>query len=65
MVVKDCRTCVNFLTSSCPFYLKETNDYINYLIARCSKREFGINCWQSEEDKLLCDLMCGDAENDF
>lgn len=62
MEEKECKTCVNFLTDCCPFYLKEMQLYVNYLIARYSKRKFNINCWQSEEDKMLCDMMCGSAE---
>lgn len=65
MEEKECKTCVNFLTDCCPLYLKGLNDYINYLIARCGKRELGINCYQSEEDKILCDMMCGEAEDEY
>lgn len=65
MKVQKCKDCVNHLTYSCPFYMNFFNDYMNDLIAENGRMQFGINCFQSEEDKLLCDMMCGEAEDEY
>lgn len=65
MKVQKCKDCVNHLTYSCPFYMNAFNDYMNDLITENGRIQFGINCFQSEEDKLLCDLMCGSVEDEY
>lgn len=65
MIVQKCKDCVNHLSESCPFFINSLNDYINDMISENGRTEFGINCFQSEEDKLLCDLMCGEAEDEY
>ena len=61
--IKKCKDCTNHLKPSCPFFMgldKRTSD----IISENGKIEFGVNCFQSEEDKWLCDLMCGYAEEE-
>ena len=60
--IKKCKDCVNHLSPHCPFYIDFFNDYMNDLITENGRIQLGINCFQSEEDKLLCDLMCGEAD---
>lgn len=53
--IKECRTCVHCNKPSCPFGVCEGEQLMS---------DFEIGCWQNKEDKELCDMMCGEAEND-
>lgn len=53
-MIKNCRKCVNYKTESC--IGKESRKII--------KEDYNTDCWMSEADKELCDLLCGSVEED-
>ena len=55
--IQMCKNCVNYNQPSCPFY--------NMTKPTTILSDYGINCFQSEEDKMLCDMMCGEAEDEY
>lgn len=64
MELRKCKECVNHLQSSCPFFVNVINEDLLDKITENGRREFNFDCFQTEEDKWLCDMMCGDVEND-
>lgn len=55
--IKLCKECVHYKKPSCPFGNQAKPNW-------SLSTDYGINCWQNEEDKILCDMMCGGVEND-
>ena len=75
MELRKCKECVNYLQITCPFFMNITNEDLGMWRCRTkedllnkitenARIEFGINCFQTEEDKWLCDMMCGETEDD-
>lgn len=65
MKVQKCQDCICYLTTNCPFYVIGQNSVLNHLLAVNGRKELGLKCFMSEEDKMLCDLMCGEAEDEY
>lgn len=55
--MKDCKDCVNYKKVSCPFL---DNEYIRIY----NIEDYDFDCFQSEWDKMMCDMMCGKVEKD-
>jgi hypothetical protein len=57
IIMKDCSECANYETVSCPCRQKKKPalDIRKHLI-----KELNYDCFITEEDKMLCEIMCGD-----
>ena len=55
--MKECKECVNYSKKSCMF-LDDMNKR-KYMI-----EDYNFDCFQSEWDKIMCDIMCGGVEED-
>ena len=52
--VKPCRECANYKTTACMGKEKRI----------VMLEDYSYDCFLTEEDKMLCELMCGGEEDD-
>lgn len=53
--MEPCETCVYYKTPSC------IGEYSRALLIE----DYDFDCFTTEEYKLLCDIMCGDIEEEY
>ena len=56
--MRDCISCYNYNKPSCPFADLKHLDKI-------ASRMYIVDCWCNKEDVEMCDMMCGDCEEDY
>lgn len=55
--MRDCISCYNYNKPSCPFVDLDK-------LHRLKSRIYIMDCWCSEEMAMMCDIMCGDVEEE-